>query len=391
MRINQRHLIASLNKGFGLIELMIAMALGLLLMAGVLSLYVSNKQSYKTSEAMGRLQENARYGLYQLQKDIRMAGYADCAPTIINHLNPAGTGYDDTLFNLAQAVGGWEFNAGSGTGPGDSYTITDLSPAGIALSSWDDQDGSDLPASLQNLVVPGTDVFTIKSLGAIEGISVKSNNNINSNSINSNGANGVPQSTILLVTQDCFSADLFQKMNNGSAASLSKGNGSPNPGNTNSPTPPLVGAKKWSAKYGPGAKFIAFKSTLYFIGMDADEIPSLYRVSFDSGVAGAPEKIVDGVENMQVLYGEDTDATADRIANIYRTIDTIADPERITSVRLSLLMRTLDAVAAEVDTKTDYKMAGHSSATATSIDPINDRFLRYVFTTTVKLRNRGSL
>ena len=376
------------HTGFSLVELMVAMVIGIILMGGVMELYVSNKMAYRTSEAMSRLQENARYALYQLQKDIRMAGYSDCAPSIINHLNPAGDGYSDSLFNLDEAVGGWEWN---GTGPGDSYTITDLSPDGVATSSWADSSGAVLPASLQNLVVPGTDVITLKSLGSVDGISVKTNNNINSTSINTNGSNGIPDNTILLVTQDCFSADLFQKRNNASATSVSKGNGAstnPGPGNV---MPGFPGGKKWSSEYGPGAKFISFESTAYYIGMDGTGIPSLYRVSFNTGAAGTPERLVDGVESMQILFGEDTDVVKDGIANIYRTLDTVTDNEQISSVRISLLMRTIEAVAAENDTKTDYKLAGHSSATATEIDPTNDRLLRYVFTSTIKLRNRGSL
>jgi type IV pilus assembly protein PilW len=376
------------NSGFSMIELMVAMVIGLILMGGVMELYVSNKMAYKTSEAMSRLQENARYALYQLQKDVRMAGYADCAPNIINHLNPAGDGYSDSLFNLDEAVGGWEFDT---TGPGDSYTISDLSPYAIALSSWDDNDSADLPASLQNLVVPGTDIITLKSVGTADSISVATNNNINSSSILTNGANGILDNTILLVTQDCYNADLFQKRNNASASSVSKGNGSstnPGPGNI---MPGFPGGQKWSNQYGPGAKFLTFQSTVYYIGMDVAGIPSLYRASFNIGAIGTPEKLVDGVENMQLLYGEDTDAPVDGVANIYRTINTVVDPENISTIRISLLMRTIEAVAAESDTKSDYKLAGHSTASATEVDPINDRFLRYVFTSTIKLRNRGSL
>jgi len=393
----QPHKMMTNNKGFGLIELMIAMAIGLILMLGVLELYVSNKQAFKTTEALGRLQENARYAMYQVQKDIRMAGYSDCAPNIVDHLNPAGNGYDPTLFDLDQAVGGWESNSGSGTGPGDTYTLTTASfPAGTDVASkWADQDGSVLPAAIQSLAIAGSDVFTLKSLSEARNISVKSNNNVNSASINTNGANGIAQNTILLVTQDCYNADLFQKRNNANAASLSRGNGSssnPGPGNAN-PSSMFSGGRKWSSEYGPGARFLTFESTVYYIGNDdaLDNIPSLFKMSYNLGAAGTVEKSVDGVESMQIRYGEDTDATADGVANVYRTIDTVVDPTRISSVRISLLLRTMEPVAAEDDVRTDYMLTGHSSATATQLNPVDDRFLRYVFTSTIKLRNRGSL
>lgn len=374
-------------KGFSLIELMVAMVIGIILMGGVMELYVSNKMAYMTSEAMSRLQENARYALFTLQKDIRMAGYSDCSPSVVNHLNPAGTNYSDSLFNIDQAVGGWEFNT---TGPGDSYTISDLSPTGISLGSWADAGGAALPLSLQDLVVPGTDVITIKSLGTEDIVSVSTANDVNTTTISTISASSLPVGTILLATQDCNGADLFQKRNAANSADLTKGNvvSTDNPGNL---MPSFTGSREWSADYGSSAKIFAFESTVYYIGLDNAGIPSLYRASFNNPLNITREKLVDGVENMQVLYGEDTDAPTDGIANIYRTINTVVDPENLSSVRISVLMRTIDQVAAENDTKSDYKLAGHSSASATEIDPINDRFLRYVFTSTIKIRNRGSL
>jgi len=390
----QRHIIMTNSKGFGLIELMIAMAIGLVLMLGVLELYVSNKQAYKTTEALGRLQENARYAMYQVQKELRIAGYTDCAPNIIDHLNSAGSGYDATLFDLDHAVGGWESNSASGTGPGDNYTLSSNSfTAGSdAASNWADQDGSVLPTSIQGLAIAGSDILAVKSLSEPRNISVQSTNNINNVPINVNGPSGVAQYSILLVTQDCYNADMFQKRNIATDTNISRGNGTsttPGPGNEDQSNL-FTGGRAWSLAYGSGARFYNFQSNVYFVGND-DGTPSLFKMSFNTGSAGTVEKIVDGVESMQILYGEDTDVIADGVANIYRTIDTVVDPAKISSVRISLLLRTMEAVAAEVDSKTDYKLAGHSSTTATEINPVNDRFLRFVFTSTVKLRNKGSL
>ncbi len=383
--------------GFGLLELMIAMVIGLILMAGVIELYIGNKAAYQTSEAMSRLQENARYAMYQLQKDIRMAGYVDCAPNMVSHLDPAGTGYDDTLFNLDQAVGGWEYTSGGGTGPGVTYSITTLSPTGEATGNWDDQDGSDIPTGLQDRIVPGTDVITMKSLGSADSVSVNDGNLISATSIVLRGsATQIVANQILLATQDCNSSDLFQTTSAASPSTLIAGVGSSSPGNGDTT---IIGTLRtqlnsnaWTQVYGPGARVLPFQSRAYYIGMQgSDEHPALYRVSFNTGVAGTHEKLVDGVESMQILYGEDTDSPEDGIANIYRTINNVTDGEQVSSVRISLLMRTLETVAADDDTKADYLLTGHSAATATQINPINDRYLRYVFSSTIKLRNRGSL
>jgi type IV pilus assembly protein PilW len=58
-----------------LIELMVAMTIGLVLIAGAAQVYLGSSQAYAVNEATARLQENARYGLSVLEPDIRMAGY----------------------------------------------------------------------------------------------------------------------------------------------------------------------------------------------------------------------------------------------------------------------------------------------------------------------------
>ncbi|MGB5442299.1 MAG: PilW family protein [Gammaproteobacteria bacterium] len=62
-------------KGFTLVELMIALLLGLILMAGVISIFMSSKQSYAAVHVLARLQENGRYGMDIISADLRRAGY----------------------------------------------------------------------------------------------------------------------------------------------------------------------------------------------------------------------------------------------------------------------------------------------------------------------------
>ncbi|TDU30790.1 type IV pilus assembly protein PilW [Panacagrimonas perspica] len=63
------------NKGFTLIELMIALVLGLVVVLVVGQIYVSGRQSYRTQTGFGGMQENGRFALFFLQRDIRMAGF----------------------------------------------------------------------------------------------------------------------------------------------------------------------------------------------------------------------------------------------------------------------------------------------------------------------------
>jgi type IV pilus assembly protein PilW len=63
--------------GLSLVELMVAMALGLLLMTGVIQVFLSSRQTYAANEAMGRLQENGRFALEFIARSARMAGYIE--------------------------------------------------------------------------------------------------------------------------------------------------------------------------------------------------------------------------------------------------------------------------------------------------------------------------
>jgi len=69
--------------GFTLIELMIAMLIGVFLMTGVIQIFLSAKQAYRLQENLSRLQENGRFAMDMIAQDIRMAGYVDtvCLPT----------------------------------------------------------------------------------------------------------------------------------------------------------------------------------------------------------------------------------------------------------------------------------------------------------------------
>lgn len=97
-------------------------------------------------------------------------------------------------------------------------------------------------------------------------------------------------------------------------------------------------------------------------------------------IGTADEEIIQGIENMQILYGEDT--TNDGDVDFYRTANSVANWNDVLSVRISLLVRTPDEIAqGDLDT-TDYTLNG------TVVDPPDDRRQRRVFTTTIGVRNK---
>lgn len=64
------------QRGFSLIELMIAITLSLVLVAGAMQLMLSTNTTYEASDDLSRAQESGRFALSLMSKDIRMAGYS---------------------------------------------------------------------------------------------------------------------------------------------------------------------------------------------------------------------------------------------------------------------------------------------------------------------------
>lgn len=66
------------QQAFSLVELMVAMAIGLLLVLGVVQIFLASRQSFVVQQEMAALQENARFVLSRLSRDLRQAGMFGC-------------------------------------------------------------------------------------------------------------------------------------------------------------------------------------------------------------------------------------------------------------------------------------------------------------------------
>ena len=67
--------LSSLNRGFSLVELMVALLITLILLAGIGQIFLSSKKSFVIQDSLGRLQENGRYAMETLAQDVRRAGF----------------------------------------------------------------------------------------------------------------------------------------------------------------------------------------------------------------------------------------------------------------------------------------------------------------------------
>lgn len=78
------------QRGLTLIELMVALTIGLFLVSGILYIYLSTRASYASNDAAARVQEDARFAMERLTREIRMAGYTGCANTLDIQPNVVG-------------------------------------------------------------------------------------------------------------------------------------------------------------------------------------------------------------------------------------------------------------------------------------------------------------
>ena len=71
------------QRGLSLVELMIAITLGLVAVSGAISIYLANRSSYKLVEGVARVQENARFAVEFLGRDLREAGGIVCGGNLV--------------------------------------------------------------------------------------------------------------------------------------------------------------------------------------------------------------------------------------------------------------------------------------------------------------------
>jgi type IV pilus assembly protein PilW len=245
-------------RGFSLIELMISLVIGLLILAGIAQVFLGGRAANNLQQRLGDLQENGRFALYFLQRDIRMAGF----PKILGG---------------AQATVDAAFNTPVDTPP----VVVCPSPLTVVARTCDG--GGTVP-----------DQITVSYQG-------------NADCLGQNVAGGTVTNTFFINARRL----------------MCRGNG-------NAQSQPLV----------------------------------------------------DGIENMQILYGEDFNN--DRYADRYVRADDVVDWRNVVAVRVSVLASTVNTVIgddpANLPTFRLLDVAG--------IGPLPASVRGRVFSTTIELRNR---
>ena len=68
-------MVASRQRGFNLLEILVALSLGAFVLAGMIQIYVSNQYSARYQQGLSQIQEQGRFALDVIARNLRMAGY----------------------------------------------------------------------------------------------------------------------------------------------------------------------------------------------------------------------------------------------------------------------------------------------------------------------------
>ena len=305
------------NAGFSLVELMVGMVLGLILIAGAVSIYLATKRSYVEVEQVAALTENSRFAEQIIGDSLRQAGFFGEVTgdqvevdsnlnALVNDCTTAGAGYGD----LSQFV-----FAATATGSNDLGCITGA--------------------------LAGTDILVVKHVRAQP---------LTDGPRDSSDPNNPTHGDGVIDTPHGLQAEKTYVISNNVVGRLFDG----------ADTQPSIGLGGQI----PSGSAWEYQYEVFYI-RDA-EIPQLSRMSLHwngTDMELQSEDVAEGVENLRVLLGFDGDGDGE--------VDTYKDAAYITandkwsdveSLEVYLLVRSAEADAQYVDEK-DYSIPGVSPGT----------------------------
>ncbi len=322
--------------GFTLVELMVAMLLGLVVIAGVGSVFLSNQQVYRTNKALSDVQDSERIAFEMMARDIRTSGLSGCdnSGRVANVLNNGPYKSGGTLK--------WWANWGT---PLIGYTASQTDPAA--------QDaGVTRVGATESLVLLG-----IEGSGA----SVKTDTE--------------PAGTITVneTTTDLKTGDIVMVCDpdHAAIAQLTTVAGSTlthaasgTPGNcTTDLSYPTVCSSGSSYVYSANAEIAKLTAADWYVGQSAsgDGTNSLYRIALTNNAGALSAQASEMVKDVTSL----TFAYLQSGATTFVAANAVTDWSQVNAVQVTMTMQSVDARA------------------GTNVQPITR-----TFTSTTTLRNR---
>lgn len=352
--------------GLSLIELMIAITLGLVLMTGVSQIFLSSKVVFSTQQGLARIQETGRLAVDFMSRDISAAGYYGCHRPI-----PTTLPFTPEMLNgIPLVIGGLHGNFDVSL---IGFNSIATMPGGVG-------------ASVGNLGVgvtpePANDILVVRS-APLEGFTVTSSDT-------QNLIMAVPAATLLVpplpcagnlcagaavVVSDCTQARVFQIPAVAGSLTLSAAGL-----RLNHPVwPPLPRDGRDGADFRALSEVRPLNTTVYFLGRrpgapGTTEISLWQRTNLQN-----PVELLEGVEQMRIRYATTTNAIFRRASDLNAN-----DWPLVSAVRLELVVRSIENNVVSEPQPYTFDGALVNPAVA---DPL-DRRMRQVFITTVAKRN----
>lgn len=320
--------LSSRQAGVSLVEVMIALALGLIVSVGALSLMLGNRQANRTTESLSRVQEGSRVAFELMSRDLRSAGINACnggVSRVMNLLRDPGTRWWSEWTGGLRGFAGTDASGAVliGTAEGQRVSGTDLMEvmhgSSTAFPVKAHNTGS-ADATLSGLTVPAYSI-------AMERPGGQSHSFVTGD---------------LVVACDYVDSAIFQITGvNADAHSIAHAAASGEPGNCSASLGFRLNCATSSVKtLPPGALVMRLEPVAWYVGYNgrtgSESSPtSLYRISVRGDGAGnavaTREEVIEGVTAMTVAYMFDED---------YRSVAQVSDWSRVTGVEITLTIQS---------------------------------------------------
>jgi len=306
--------------GFTLIELMVAMLLGLIVIGGVVSVFLANQQVYRTNNALGDVQDSSRVAFEMLAQNIREAGLLGCSNNgqVANVLqNGPNAGGSVWWADWSNALRGY------GNGTAANPALTTGAAAGNQVS--------------------GTDSLMLLNAADV-GLSIAGQNQATA-TFTLNAANGDLAAGRVMIVCDPDHATIFRASSYDSSAKtvgfaqLPAGGTSAVNCSTGLGYPSVCTPVGTAYVFGANASIARLAAGVWYIGSNPDLGRSLYRADVDTSAGTVTsQEMVRGVTSMDIRYHEAAQPS-------FVSAKDVSDWSAVNAVQVSLAMQSADARA----------------------------------------------
>ena len=350
----------SRQRGMSLIELMISITLGLILLLAITQVLLSSRQAFVLERENAILQENARFAMDALRREIAVAGSTGCRndSRIVNLLTDSANPGSPLIAN--PGVTGYE-HEDTATARPPHYPSNYNTDSDSVLIRYADLDSSTEGEILSRTI----NSLNLQNINVLEDGDIVSLTSPDCGEIIALRLDEVAGSVATIDASNCISDLISVATDPLSAIDCTAGS-----------LPSLPALTDYQIR--------EFRSVSFFVAPSSldNSVPALWKYETDSGEGGGTaEELIQGVENMQLLYGYDSDATEDHVPNQYLKADAIPDWSRVTSIRVSVLVRSI--------IETEPSAVSHPDFEGISI--ANDRFTRRQLSAVVLIKNMGGI